>query len=247
MAHKNPDRLYSDFKNTTQGLSPTLALKHLDISEEAKAEAARLAAAQLQTSRYETREAILTRRNLDPIWIENARVMINMYKQCGNDLATAAYKFKAWKISQGWDVTEKYVFSMMQYVREKLAIAGQADAMLEEQAMDLENAREQAYSQLEYGDVDPILKVIREKNSTFSLPKYYRDKQVAGLTVNINNQSNTQNVTVTKSNLDDYLKKLPADKRDAIKQLALEYRKDGSIPQSIDMKGVEEEIEGEDK
>ncbi len=213
----------------------------LQCTPEEEAEALQLAKSQEQRTKYNRRESALMRRNLDPTWIENTRILMKMFKQCGMDLSVAVMNFRKWKRANGWDCSERYVFALMQYVREKLAISGQTESMLEEQAQDLREMRDKALTDLGDGKYEPLMEVVKLKNSTFNLPKYYRDMQKSsGVTINVGTTTNTQNVTVTKNRLEDYLAKIPAYKRDAIKQLANEFRRDGSIPQSIEMVGDKE-------
>lgn len=251
--HKNPEPLYVKPKYITYGGDSNRQVSNtprhqLQCTPEEEAEALELAKSQEARTKYNRREGALMRRNLDPMWIENTRVLMKMFKQCGNDLSVAVMNFRKWKHANGWDCSERYVFALMQYVREKLAISGQTESMLEEQAQDLREMRDKALTDLGTGKYEPLMEVVRLKNQTFNLPKYYRDMQkTSGVTVNINNQSNTQNVTVTKNRLEDYLAKIPEKDREAVKRLAGEFRKDGSIPQSIDMVGNKEIENAEEK
>ena len=246
--HQNPEPLYVKpqyitYDGTINQQVAQTPDKLLMCTPEEEAEALQLAKSQEQRTKYNRRESALMRRNLDPTWIENTRILMKMFKQCGMDLSVAVMNFRKWKRANGWDCSERYVFALMQYVREKLAISGQTETMLEEQAQDLREMRDRALTDLGDGKYEPLMEVVKLKNSTFNLPKYYRDMQKSsGVTISVNNQQNTQNVTVSKNRLEDYLARIPEKDREAVKRLANEFRRDGSCPQVIDCKGEGEDV-----
>lgn len=229
--HRNPDRLYDGLNDIThdynfRGRDPDVVA---DENKRVKDKRRRS---------YSVKSHGITRRNMSPIWQDNVRIFIKFFNET-KDMYLAGKKFSEYKKLQGWQVTTKYLRAIMQDVRGRLALSGVTEAMLKDSCEDIEFAREVALENLADGNVEDIIKVVYARNKLFDLGSY--TKQQRAVVVNIDNSKKTinadMNLTVGKDHLEDYLKRLPEDKRQAIRMLALEMKKDGSLPMEVAIKG----------
>lgn len=180
-----------------------------------------------------------------PIFIDNQKILIELYNK-HKSMFYALKEFKQIMARDGQKApTPNYITKLVQSIKNELAIQGDRDEMLRETLHYFDKCIQVADDQLdEEKNIFPMLKALEVRAKTVGLVK-----EVPVNTTNVNiNPSLVQNkiennitLQLGKKRLDDYLDKLPQDKRDAIKQLASGIRQEGAGMQMIEMKDAKSE------